>query len=407
MDRKWNRSVKSTIWKCQDSVRQLLQSKKFDCYVSRRNSQTIIIKLGYSFIFYVLLVDAVSANGGMGKNSWNNSVSDINTLDKSLDSHDTIASASATLSLLPKTSSGCPPSASKLCLRCNIEGCIKCPAFLVIDSRMCVNHCPSGYSDNWSSFPDIMGRVCTSNGLSKPLLATIAGMLGGFFVCFLLLVLTIYLFKSKRRRKFLMQKLINETPLERSEFLLQLNELRPNAEHFLAILNNTRRQVRKLYLSGEASAANAYRPIIRDLAKILILLNRPIEHIHKVPPDWNQLYSSSKQALECYKTQVGHQLIDFFQSSKHENSKLVTSFELADFKHTSKGLLNESKKYGPFGSLISLHEFDEPRPLDPFGSSFDMMKGNFLTEISSSSLWLEEEFFKLGFRPQDEVTTEL
>ncbi|GBP05510.1 hypothetical protein EVAR_101316_1, partial [Eumeta japonica] len=39
-----------------------------------------------------------------------------------------------------------------------------------------------------------------------------------------------------------------------------------------------------------------------------------------------------------------------------------------------------------FGSLISLHEFEEPRPSDPFGSSNTLKSGNLISDLNASSL---------------------
>nr|CAA55003.1 T48 [Drosophila melanogaster] len=331
--------------------------------------------------------------------------------------------------------SGCPLTTSSHCLRCNKAGCIKCPMYLVTDTRQCVDQCPAGYLDQWSAHTEFMGRVCVPTGYSGPLMAALAGLLGGFLVCLSLLAVAVMLVKRKRRRKSIKQKLINENTMDRADFMRQLNEMRPNAEYFLAMLNDTRRQIRKLYLSGEVAAANSYRPIVRDLAKLLILLNRPIELIPAPPPDWSRLYAWSEQALERYKPQVG-QLIDFFQASHghsaghHEvlyaaPNKKKQLQQSSIFRQqvtptaTPQGVgelmagdrsssASAQQKLHLFGSLISLHEFEEPRASDPFGSSFNTLKsGNLISDLNASSLWLEDEFYKLGFRPQDEITTEL
>lgn len=276
-----------------------------------------------------------------------------------------------------------------------------------------------------------MGRVCVPIGYSGALMAALAGMFGGFLVCLSILAVAVMLVKRRRRRKAIKQKLINENTMDRSDFLRQLNDMRPNAEYFLAMLNDTRRQIRKLYLAGDIAAANSYRPIVRDLARILILLNRPIELIPATPHDWNRLYSWSEQVLERYRPQVG-QLIDFFQSSNgvdvdefdatsvyrqkvggggfyKQSATLQSSATLTSNKGGGGGGGGpKSQKMHLFGSLISLHEFEEPRPSDPFGSSFNTLKsGNLISDLNASSLWLEDEFYKLGFRPQDEITTEL
>ncbi|EDW59133.2 uncharacterized protein T48 [Drosophila virilis] len=329
---------------------------------------------------------------------------------------------------------GCPATTSSHCLRCNKAGCIKCPLYLVTDTRQCVEECPAGYLDQWSAHTEFMGRVCVPTGYSGPLMAALAGLLGGFLVCLSLLAVAVMLVRRKRRRKSVKQKLINENTMDRADFMRQLNEMRPNAEYFLAMLNDTRRQIRKLYLSGEVAAANSYRPIVRDLAKLLILLNRPIELIPTQPPhDWPRLYAWSEQALERYKPQVG-QLIDFFQAShagrpevlyaapakKQPGHSIYRQQQGATTtpSHNKLGAdllpgdrsssASAQQKLHLFGSLISLHEFEEPRASDPFGSSFNTLKsGNLITDLNASSLWLEDEFYKLGFRPQDEITTEL
>uniref|UniRef100_A0A1I8Q0P0 Uncharacterized protein n=1 Tax=Stomoxys calcitrans TaxID=35570 RepID=A0A1I8Q0P0_STOCA len=324
-----------------------------------------------------------------------------------------------------KQNTGCPLTTSSHCLKCNREGCIKCTFYLVTDTRQCVDRCPSGYVDQWSAHTEFMGRVCVPIGYSGALMAALAGMFGGFLVCLSILAVAVMLVKRRRRRKAIKQKLINENTMDRSDFLRQLNDMRPNAEYFLAMLNDTRRQIRKLYLAGDVAAANSYRPIVRDLARILILLNRPIELIPAAPHDWNRLYSWSEQMLERYRPQVG-QLIDFFQTSNgvdvdefdatsvyrqkvggggfyKQSATLQSTSTLGGGKGGTK-----SQKMHLFGSLISLHEFEEPRPSDPFGSSFNTLKsGNLISDLNASSLWLEDEFYKLGFRPQDEITTEL
>ncbi|KAL7729874.1 hypothetical protein ACLKA6_014724 [Drosophila palustris] len=352
------------------------------------------------------------------------------------DSEDMLAFKAESSVVVPgvQQNAGCPATTSSHCLRCNKAGCIKCPLYLVTDTRQCVEQCPTGYLDQWSAHTEFMGRVCVPTGYSGPLMAALAGLLGGFLVCLSLLAVSVMLVRRKRRRKSVKQKLINENTMDRADFMRQLNEMRPNAEYFLAMLNDTRRQIRKLYLSGEVAAANSYRPIVRDLAKLLILLNRPIELIPTPPHDWARLHAWSEQALERYKPQVGH-LIDFFQASnaagaggqevlyaaphkkqsghsiyRHQPTAPTQSHQLGGDLLPGDRNSNASaqQKLHLFGSLISLHEFEEPRASDPFGSSFNTLKsGNLISDLNASSLWLEDEFYKLGFRPQDEITTEL
>jgi len=99
------------------------------------------------------------------------------------------------------SSPGCPLTTSSHCLRCNKVGCIKCPMYLVTDTRQCVDQCPAGYLDQWSAHTEFMGRVCVPTGYSGPLMAALAGLLGGFLVCLSLLAVAVMLVKRKRRRK--------------------------------------------------------------------------------------------------------------------------------------------------------------------------------------------------------------
>lgn len=306
------------------------------------------------------------------------------------------------------------------CLRCNANGCIKCMHFITYDDRRCVPECPRGYVEQWSYVADLMGRICRPNGYSDPMLATIVGLTLGAAFCLVLLVLAVVMIKRKQRQKFARNSLIDDS-IEREDFLKQLEELRPNAEYFLAMLNDTRRQIRKLFLAGDHAGANSYRTIVRDLAKILILLNRPIELIAKPPHDWNRVYIWALRILDRYKPQMT-QLIDFLQTPSttatiNSDSRLGSS-QYSTFKSTNTAstacITTDSKNMHQmqiFGSLISLHEIDNATPrasTNPFRSSCSTLKSNYpSSDIHGSSLWLEDEFFKLGFRPQDEITTEL
>lgn len=302
------------------------------------------------------------------------------------------------------------------CLKCNTKGCIKCPHYITFDEHKCVPECPNGYIEEWSTVPDLMGRVCRPNGYSDPMTATIVGLTAGAVFCFAILILGIIIVKRKQRRKLIRDALIDDS-IEREDFLKQLEELRPNAEFFLAMLNDTRRQIRKLYLSGENAAANEYRPVVRDLAKILLLINRPLELISRPPADWHRVFIWSLRILDKYKPQVA-QLIDFLQTpSPTISDPRIGSSQYSTFKSTNTAttaMSSDTKNLHQmqiFGSLISLHEFEEPRSSNPFKrnscSTLKSVNNYPSSDIHGSSVWLEDEFFKLGFRPQDEITTEL
>lgn len=104
--------------------------------------------------------------------------------------------------------------------------------------------------------------------------------------------------------------------------------LRGEGNTFLSMLNDTRRQVRELYYSGnngdgavgiQAYRYNhaisvsyqliyssfiiimIYRPVLRDLARILVLINRRDDEIPIPPDDWQRLFSWAERLLRRYK----------------------------------------------------------------------------------------------------------
>lgn len=331
------------------------------------------------------------------------------------------------------------PSNRRGCLICNADQvCLKCVHYITADDRQCVLECPRGYLEKWSNGPttEPYGRVCVPN-VTDPMLATIVVLTVIACACLMLLILGVVMIKRKQRQKFVRSALIDET-IERDDFLKQLDTLRPNAEYFLAMLNDTRRQIRKLFLAGDHAGANSYRTIVRDLAKVLILLNRPVELIAKPPHDWPRVYSWALRIIDRYKPQIV-QLIDFLQTPASQlNDPRLGSSQYSTFKSTDTssttciaaavadlvggGTTKDLHQMQLIGSLISLHEIDnEPRSsasTNPFRNSCGTLKsvqhgGSShqqqypSSDIHGSSMWLEDEFFKLGFRPQDEITTEL
>lgn len=321
------------------------------------------------------------------------------------------------------------PSYRGSCLLCNQETvCLKCVHYITADDRLCVTECPRGYLEKWSNGPaEPFGRVCVPN-VTDPMLATIVVLTVIACACLMLLILGVIMIKRKQRQKFVRSALIDET-IERDDFLKQLDTLRPNAEYFLAMLNDTRRQIRKLFLAGDHAGANSYRTIVRDLAKVLILLNRPVELITKPPHDWPRVYSWALRIIDRYKPQIV-QLIDFLQTPASQlNDPRLGSSQYSTFKSTDTasttcipsdhiGTTKDMHQMQLFGSLISLHDMDHeqrsPSSTNPFRNSCGTLKSIHQqnqqypsSDIHGSSMWLEDEFFKLGFRPQDEITTEL
>uniref|UniRef100_A0A182FAG9 Uncharacterized protein n=1 Tax=Anopheles albimanus TaxID=7167 RepID=A0A182FAG9_ANOAL len=353
------------------------------------------------------------------------------------------------------------------CIRCTDTACIKCTELLRPDTGECLTDCPSGYTAQWSTTSEVMGRVCYPVGMSGSLLAAVAGIAAGAILCVVLILGAMAILRRRQKRKKYRESFIDEN-IDRLEFLRQLEELRPQAEYFLQMLNDTRRQIRKLHHSGDSAGAATYHPVVRDLAKILILLNKPIELINAPPHDWQRLYVWAERVLDRYKPELA-QLIEFLQQpsatipspsssdprlAASDHSTFKTAYQGRDAvddaaganerdlsprlsRKNERNLLDQPEliqlqkhrtlptmqtTHHFLGSLISLHEFDERSSHttdtssnhhstggnNPFDDTFDHVRTYLSTSgMNDSSLWLQDEFFKLGFRPQDEITTEL
>lgn len=261
-----------------------------------------------------------------------------------------------------------------------------------------------GYNEEWSTMPEFMGRICRPlQNLSHPVFGTIAGITFGTLTCCGIIFVLLCTRKQRRIKSLVHSKLLEDS-FEHIEFQRQINELRPKAHLFLDIMNDSRRQIRKMHLNGDSTGESAYRPIVSDLAKILILLNRPPELIAMPPSDWNRLYIWAKRVLERYKPQMS------LYSSSSNSNLATTDYRLTNCQHNTfkSNTLNPSNasclngiQMQSFGSsLISLQESDSS-----FSSGLVDSSKNRLS--LSKSFWMEDEFFKLGMRPQDEITTEL
>ncbi|KAJ8934156.1 hypothetical protein NQ318_012852 [Aromia moschata] len=323
------------------------------------------------------------------------------------------------------------------CLRCGSQGCLKCPNLIVHPSRECVDACPYGHLPRWSTSVDYIGRVCRHNGnllgLSSHALAVLAGVATGAILCTVLVSSAALYVKYRRKNSPQPSETgsdVDESP-ERKDFLKQLETLRPYAQNYLDMLNDTRRQIRELHRDGDGGAISAYRPVVRDLAKILILLNRPTELI-AIPEDWEHLFNWAQKALKRYKRmseasqpQVA-QLINFLQGH-------VLAAELEqEPEYSLRGSMTMStfKPDQVYGSSLSLQD----AAIRSFNSNYDkynnslnpqwkfeysLVSNNVPSSEFNPSLWknskeylnnslfLEDDFYQLGFRPQDEITTEL
>ncbi|XP_067005279.2 uncharacterized protein T48 [Anabrus simplex] len=377
----------------------------------------------------------------------------------------------------------------KDCIKCEKDDeespprCMKCTRFIVLGSRQCVDECPSGYREEWSSLVDYMGKICREisyMGLPGRTLAVIVGTCSGAALCMGVLLGGFLYLRHRRHRA--VSKIhqqaedITDTNLrepedtpERREFLKHLATLRCEAPIFLAMLNDTRRQVRELHHPNNTndSAIQAYRPVLRDLARILTLLNRSEDQILSPPVDWETLLAWGERVLRRYKKQNPHQvaqaqLVSFLQVPIQTNpSSPVTAVdyqtsrrELTTFQpfngsssvspnsinknsnnnsstlRTSNQSLQElaiSTFNSNYNNAPMANSFNnsndvvlrrdaallQPSLIDSnneFNPCWEFNPQNYtiLAEWSASRDYLvDDDFFTLGFRPQDEITTEL
>lgn len=326
--------------------------------------------------------------------------------------------------------SDCPDN----CLHCSTVGCVKCPDYIVNPTRECVQECPRGYNAQWSTEIDYMGRMCVHSGyvagLSAENAAILVGVLTGTLICLVIIAAGVLFLRYKKRHLPMTSESpsdIEESP-ERKDFLKQLEILRPQAPTFLSMLNDTRRQIRELHANGDNAAIIAYRPVVRDLAKILLLLNRNVDRISVIPDDWDHLFSWGEKVLRRYKRmsdisqpQVA-QLVSFLQTPivTNETSSPTYSHTLSTFK--------PDQQYGSSLSLkdIAVRNFNSnydntfttsinpqwhfnyslvaPSPVSTSGYCGSWQNNR---DFLCSSYLVEDDFFQFGFRPQDEITTEL
>ncbi|XP_017887513.1 uncharacterized protein LOC108629382 isoform X2 [Ceratina calcarata] len=176
------------------------------------------------------------------------------------------------------------------CKRCRDGMCARCAVLLHRGS--CVDTCPPGHTADWSTRDEYMGRICKETG---------------------------YMFGFTGSQVAILVGVVSDSA-ERREFLKHLATLRGEGNTFLSMLNDTRRQVRELYYSGNngdgAVGIQAYRPVLRDLARILVLINRRDDEIPVPPDDWQRLFSWAERLLRRYKRHSSPevaQLVTFLQ----------------------------------------------------------------------------------------------
>ncbi|KAF5277215.1 hypothetical protein FQR65_LT03921 [Abscondita terminalis] len=314
------------------------------------------------------------------------------------------------------------------CLKCGSGGCIKCPRLIIYPTRKCVDSCPSGYKIQWSQTIDFMGQICKqTNGISLETISILIGIVCGTIISvFMVTFAIIYL---KRKRSYLHYIIetnsdVDDSP-EKRDFVKQLESFRPYARTFLEMLNDTRRQIREVHGEGDNTAASAYKPIVRDLAKILLLLNRPIEML-VVPDDWDRLHRWAEILLHRH-TQMSdvthvqvNQLIKFLQTPSIPEDCSRASTTMSTFKPDSFGsspsLKGQTTKTASdncatnfTNSLNPQWQFNYPVLSNKRFNSSEFIPSQWKNskEYLNNPYLLEDDFLQLGFRPQDEITTEL
>lgn len=165
--------------------------------------------------------------------------------------------------------------------------------------------------------------------------------------------------------------------------------------------------------------------MLRDLAKILLLLNRHVDKIG-VPEDWEHLFNWAEKALKRYKRmsdvsqpQVA-QLINFlqgptipFQENEIRNSTTMSTFKPDQVFGSSLSLQTAAIKTFNSNYDSAIHSTLNPQwkfeysLANPQTSEFNPTVWKNSKEFLNSSLFLDDDFCQLGFRPQDEITTEL
>lgn len=318
------------------------------------------------------------------------------------------------------------------CLLCKPSGCVKCTSLIVFPSRDCVSECPSGYRVRWSTLVDYMGKMCVHTGyfggLSGETAAVVVGICSGAVICFVIIISGVFYVRFKRKHP--PSSVPSENPSdvedspERRDFLKQLETLRPHADTFLDMLNDTRKQIRDLHGAGDNAAITAYKPVVRDLAKILLLLNRSVDKL-VIPDDWDHLFSWAEKTLKRYKrmSEVSQpqvaQLVTFLQTPIRSSGSVDSptySQTMSTFKPDQGSVLSLQdvavKNFNSnYDSMLNPqwnfnYSLVNSSPVSP-NCNVESWQENNTRDFLNSSYLLEDDFFQFGFRPQDEITTEL
>lgn len=263
------------------------------------------------------------------------------------------------------------------CRRCRDGTCARCAVLLY--QGTCVHTCPPGFIADWSTRDEYMGRICRETGymfgLTGSQVAILVGVISGATICiFIILCGAIVVHRRKKKAAKLAQRF--EDSAERREFLKHLATLRGEANTFLAMLNDTRRQVRELYYSGSngdgAVGIQAYRPVLRDLARILVLVNRRDDEIPLPPDDWQRLFSWAERLLRRYKRHSSPevaQLVTFLQQPASSKVQTTTSTAQGAVAASQPSPLHRTASFEPRSTPTNLTTFQANVPLATFQAS--------------------------------------
>ncbi|GBP68526.1 hypothetical protein EVAR_55659_1 [Eumeta japonica] len=299
------------------------------------------------------------------------------------------------------------------CIRCDVDGCVKCAWLLVWPGGHCARACPAGTHETWAHDDHLMGRVCYPTRTYNEILV---GSACGVAVCVVLVACGACYTRCRARgtrARPLPQRPPYDDDAKLRDFHKQLDCLRPHAYTLLAILNHTRAQVRELYQLGNNDAAMAYSCVLSDLAKLLILLNK--KHVPLVPDEWPRLASWAERILKRYnRTSAGveavGQLVNLqsssSQTSESENNHSFSTFKPPSYSPTSydSNIIDKELE-----SQCEWSDAGRPPSYSQIERETIALAGPWERRpvVRRESVWLEDENFELTRRPQDELTTEL
>ncbi|KAJ8730093.1 hypothetical protein PYW07_017131 [Mythimna separata] len=303
------------------------------------------------------------------------------------------------------------------CVRCAADGCVKCARLLVWPGGTCAHDCPAGSREAWAHDDHLMGRVCYP---AQTYNEVIVGGACGVAACIALVVAVAAYARCRNKARAqpqpLPQRTHHDDDTRLREFHKQLDCLRPHAYTLLAILNHTRNQVRELYQLGNNDAAMAYSCILSDLAKLLILLNK--QQVPVVPDEWPRLASWAERILKRYSRTTGGgpqqegQLVNFLPAPPSQGSDSETTqqsfstFKPPSYSPTSydSNIIDKEMEceWSDVGRPPSYSQVERERETIVLSDPWERRP-----IVRRESVWLEDEFFEMSRRPQDELTTEL